>query len=190
MLIVTGCGRSGTKFTSRLFFLEHEPRNEDFKAFFKCFKDKDLSGEYVRQNFTGHERESNSLLAVHVGAIKRLFPKATIIHLIRNPIDSVLSFMSAELYDKDSKITRHHIRLLDNNIWRELSRFERCCHYWVEINKMVRLEGVPHLRLEDLGGEPINVGTKEFTRDNLSKKDHDTCREICGNEAKEYGYEI
>ncbi len=190
MLIITGCGRSGTKFASELFLIEHEPRPSDFQVVAECFDDKERSLRYIEDIFKGDERESNSNLAVHIRAIKELFPKATIIHLIRNPIDTISSFMSTSMYDLDSETDRHHIRLLEDESWDKMSRFEKCCHYWVEVNKRLRRQELPHLRLEDLGGEPVNVGTKEFTRSDWTEEHIGQCRNICQEEANYYGYKI
>jgi len=153
MLIILSTGYSGTKFVAKHYDIDHETRKEDYKYFWDFIKDPNLCEFYVKQNFTGEEEECNSNLLPHLEAIEYLFPGCEIQHLVRNPHDTVRSFMSGTLFSmKDPRLNK--IMYLN-----ERERFRKCVDWWVEWH--TKLDRFPLIKLESLKGEPINQ--KEHT---------------------------
>ncbi len=188
MLLITGCGHSGTKFVAELFQIKHEPRLSDYQVFVPAWHNKNISRNYVRENFTGEERESNSFLIPHIEAILEFFPEANIFHLVRDPRKVVRSFMSNGLYSNDG-IDYHNVKL-DVPNFENLSQFEKCCWYWRVVNERLRSFKFPLIRLEDLKGKPINAKPHSFPSwEEWTDEQKRQFNEILGDILPYYGYE-
>lgn len=154
MLLILSTGYSGTKFASEVFGYPHEPRKEDYKDFWYYVYGLKDSTEYVKRQLTGTEREVNSNLLPHLNAIEKEFDDVNVIHLVRNPKDTIRSFMSGTIFStKDQR--KGCVKLTDEN-----SRFEACVDWWVKWH--TRLDPYPLIRLEDLRGTPVNAKEKTF----------------------------
>jgi len=154
MLIIASTGYSGTKFVAQKLDIEHEPRTDDYRYFWDFVRDPLLCENYIQERFTGEEQECNSNLLPHIDAIEYLFPECEIQHLVRNPYDTIRSFMSGTLFSsKDSRANA--IKYSD-----EKQRFIKCVDWWVEWH--TKLDKYELLRLEDLKGEPINQKPHSF----------------------------
>jgi len=134
----------------------HEPVTEDFFAhtwvhyfpsaaysYMHGFRKKEIFFR-MRHVSSGIYGEVNSILRCHASAIKGAFPKATVIHLVRDGRDVVRSTASRQtmtirdpftlsLRPAKSDPWRSH--------WRNMNRFARICWYWQEENRRLR-EGV------------------------------------------------
>ena len=189
MLLVIGMPRSGTRFVGNLFQIPWEPRfDSDSKSFCRSFIDKDFSREYIKKTFKGEERESNSFLIPHIDAIQELFPKATIIQLVRDPKLVIRSLISNGLMSNDS-VDYHNVPLPIRGL-DKMSQFEKCCHYWVYTNKMLRKKHLPVIRLEDLRGDSINMRPLTFPSfEDWTKEQKAYFNKVVYPEAKKYGYQ-
>lgn len=188
MLIITGCGHSGTKFVSNLLDIAHEPRpRTDYPVMAPAWNNKELSRKYIKEIFTGEEREANSFLVPHIEAIRELFPYVNIFHLVRNPKKVVRSLISNDLYSGDG-VSYHNIRL-EVEGWDDLTQFQKTCWYWKIFNKRVRKSANHTIRLEDLLGEPVNRKDKSFPAyKDWTREQQQYFQKVCGPEMKYYGY--
>jgi len=155
VFFILGLGRSGTKFLADLLnqdqmsIVFHEPIQDDFEALVTAHKSYIKAVDYIKNyrikkmySFVKDKdvltyAEVNSLLRYHVLALKVLFPKAKILHLVRDGRDVVRSFMPRYHYTENA--TGHHSLqpkrgdLLFEK-WHGLSRFEKICWQWADSN--------------------------------------------------------
>jgi hypothetical protein len=159
LFFVLAIGRSGTTFLSRLLSkasgvaVYHEPVREDFWAYrqafhdeskaytyFRLFRKRDifLRGRAARADTYG---EVNSLLRRHAIAIQQSFPKAVLLHLIRDGRDVVRSMMARKTMtpiDRNTKGIRPHAEDRWSAEWDKMDRFARLCWYWQVENTYLR----------------------------------------------------
>jgi hypothetical protein len=156
---ILGMGRSGTTFLASFLnrakgaYVFHEPAFEDFNAHVKAFYSPEAAEKYI-QKFRKKEiylrmhhinagiyGEVNSSLRRHAGAIKNAFPRATVLHLVRDGRDVVRSLMSRRMMTpKDPFSIRIHPTKSDawSERWRAMDRFSRICWYWQVENSYLR----------------------------------------------------
>lgn len=155
------CYRSGTVFLTNIlktefpkWHIEHEANVDDywnyaqvmqdesdalkyFKEFRKgeiCFRVKELEG------LDGYG-EINPFLRLHAGAVKQVFPKAKLFHVIRDGRDVVRSIMSREILTKKdpmSKLIKPPAGDSYASKWHKMDRFERVCWQWQFDNAAIR----------------------------------------------------
>ena len=195
MLIITGCGHSGTLFVATLFHISHEPliHRSAETACVRAWQDKEFARQWVKENFMGVERECNSFLVPFADAIRQEFPECNIFQLVRDPRNVVRSLISNDLYSGDN-VSYHNIKLFDKSPigekWEELNQFQKTCWYWRLWNKKLRKLGCPVIRLEDLRGSPVHSKLKTFPCwKDWTKEQKDYFNKIVWPEAKYYGYE-
>jgi len=85
--------------------------------------------------------EINPFLRRHCKTLKELMPQARIFHLIRNGKDVLRSLMSRELFAFNDPMAQYiHPSTGDpyNNLWGEMTRFEKLCWMWSADNRMMR----------------------------------------------------
>jgi hypothetical protein len=140
---ITSIGRSGTKFLSTLLnqcedtLVLHEPVIRDRSKQRDCFNNQKKSYEYIH-NFRkdviinkakGYKNygEVNGLLRRHIVALKKEFPKAKFLHLIRDGRDVVRSIYSRRTYKPNDPSTRG---VSPAGGWKNQTRFEKICWYW------------------------------------------------------------
>lgn len=159
LFFVLAIGRSGTAFLAELLnrgpgvWVVHEPVHDDYAAYQKAFHSEEDAYRYIHrfrsreiylrlrhQEFTSYG-EVNSLLRRHCNALKRAFPRATLLHLVRDGRDVVRSMISrktmapedpntALIYPPDGDPWK--------NEWDQMSRFEKLCWYWQTENQYLR----------------------------------------------------
>ena len=156
---ILGLGRSGTRFLARLLDqtadaqVVHEPLRADFVAYRRAFHNDDEAQRYLRQfrkkeiYLRARERrtdiygEVNSLLRRHAAALQETFPKATLLHLIRDGRDVIRSMMARRTLMPGDPSTIG-IRPADNDPWAEkwpeMDRFSQLCWYWRTENRYLR----------------------------------------------------
>jgi hypothetical protein len=159
---ILGFGRSGTAFMASILnqapnaYVFHEPVTEDFFAhtwvhYFPSSADRYMQGFRKKEIFfrmrhisSGVYGEVNSLLRCHAGAIKNVFPEASLIHLARDGRDVVRSTASRQAMTIRDPFTLS-LRPAPSDPWqghwRNMDRFARICWYWQEENRRLR-EGV------------------------------------------------
>ena len=112
LFFVLGMGRSGTSFFANLLdsdphsYVVHEPVQRDFSAYQDAFHSPEKADLYIRR-FRGKEMflrasgrgvstygEVNSTMRRHVHALRRIFPNARYLHLVRDGRDVVRSMMA------------------------------------------------------------------------------------------------
>lgn len=80
-----------------------------------------------------------------VGFLAEYFPNSYFIHLIRNPFDSVNSYMPRNWYSEqeiDSKYEKYRLKgnyseQFSNEEWNALTRLEKCTWYWNYVNENI-----------------------------------------------------
>ena len=156
---VLGFGRSGTAFMANFLnqaqgaHVFHEPVFEDFYAHARAHYDPKAAERYI-QGFrkkeiysrmghipSGIYGETNGNLRCHANAIRKAFPSAEIIHLVRDGRDVVRSHMSRRTMTiKNPFSMSMHPMETDpwKAHWHEMGRFARICWYWQEENRRLR----------------------------------------------------
>ena len=156
---ILGFGRSGTAFMANLLnksvnaYVFHEPVLEDFYAHLRAHYNSKAAEEYmlgfrrkeicvrIIKATPGVYGEVNGNLRCHVEAIKKAFPQATLIHLVRDGRDVVRSAMSRRTMTlKNPFSMRIHPTKQDpwRTRWNEMDRFSRICWFWQEENSRLR----------------------------------------------------
>lgn len=154
MIFIVSTGYSGTKFIAEQFGFAHEPRTRDYNWFWEFMYNQKNSADYLRANLVGSEREVNSNLLPHLKEIESLYPNCNIIHLVRNPKDTIRSLVSGTIFsDKDK-------RPGSKEITNEDERFKACVDWWAYWHEI--LDKYPLIRLEDFKGDPVNVKDKRY----------------------------
>ncbi len=197
MMIITGCGHSGTLFVSALFHIPHEPPREginvrDYSAVIRAWRDKEFAKEWVKKNILGIEMESNSFLIPFVEEILKQFPNANVFQLVRDPRKVIRSLLSNGLYVDQADY--HNVKLVDETPdgekWEELNSFQKTCWYWRIVNERLRKLGCPLIKLEQLRGEPLHQKIHRFPPyTEWTKEQKDYFNKVVYPEAKNYGYE-
>lgn len=158
MFFILSIGRSGTQFLSNLLnnapralvvhepFIETIPHQEAFhspekaEGYIQNFRKKEI---YLRVHKLDIDTygEVNSFLRRHCEALKKAFPKATLLHLVRDGRDVVRSMYSRETMEPGAYDTKR-IYPKEEDPWRDewprMSRFEKLCWYWMIENKYLR----------------------------------------------------
>lgn len=159
IFFVLAIGRSGTRFLAELLnqipgaYVAHEPVDDDYLAHQKAFHNEKEAVYYV-QRFRRKEiylrvrdrevttyGEVNSLLRRHCNALKRAFPNAHFVHLVRDGRDVARSMMSRKtMTHEDPHTTLIYPTNADpwKDEWDEMSRFEKLCWYWQVENHYLR----------------------------------------------------
>lgn len=156
---ILSMGRSGTKWLSTLLdknpkaIVFHEPFPEAI-PYQLAFKSAEAGYKYILEfrrkyiylrirnldaTFYG---EVNGYLRRHVKALKKTFPNATFIHLVRDGRDVVRSMYSRETMLPGAVGTRMifpHKNDPYYGKWNTMSRFEKLCWYWTVENKYIRI---------------------------------------------------
>lgn len=158
VFFILSMGRSGTQSLSDLLnktpgaLVVHEPFIEAVPHQ-EAFHDPRKAKEYI-QNFRKKESysrvhkldietygEVNSFLRRHCNALKTAFPKAKLLHLVRDGRDVIRSMYSRETMKPRAYDTRR-IYPRENDPWRDewprMLRFEKLCWYWMVENKYLR----------------------------------------------------
>lgn len=171
IFFILAIGRSGTRFLAELLnqaegtYVVHEPVREDFKAHQDAFHCNEKARDYI-QNFRKKEiylracnrelhayGEVNGILRRHCLALKEAFPKAKLIHLIRDGRDVVRSMMSRKtMTAEDANTGRIYPAKADpwQDKWPGMSRFERICWYWQAENRYLRQSIETRVQLEKI----------------------------------------
>jgi len=164
LFFITGMGRSGSMFLANLLNkceggkVLHEPviKREQIEHL-KAFKNEEASLNYISHfrkkiildNAKGLEfyGEVNSYLRNHVPALKKVFPEAKLLHLVRDGRDVVRSICCRNTFKENDKTT---IGVEPEGGWKKESRFEKICWYWVESNDRVSKHIDKYINLEKI----------------------------------------
>lgn len=156
---ILGFGRSGTAFMADLLnqaqgaHVFHEPVLEDIYAHLKAHYNPWAAASYLH-GFRKKEiylrmrdmppsvyGEVNGHLRCHAEAIRDVFPKVTLIHLVRDGRDVVRSTMPRRMMTVRNPFSmRIHPTKSDpwSANWDQMDRFSRICWYWQEENSRLR----------------------------------------------------
>jgi len=207
---ILGMGRSGTTFLANFLnraegvHVFHEPAFEDFNAHVRAFYTPEIAERYI-QNFrkkeiylrmhhvdSGIYGEVNSSLRRHAGAIKRNFPEATILHLVRDGRDVVRSLMSRRMMTiKDPFSIRIHPKKSDpwSERWKKMDRFSRICWFWQVENSYLRsiIGKVIHFEKVLSSYDYFYTEVLEPCHINIEKKDWENAVASPRNATKNFG---
>jgi len=192
---ILGFGRSGTAFMAHFLdqargaYVFHEPVLEDFYAHMRAHYSLTTGESYI-QGFRKKEiylrtrgltpgvyGEANSNLRCHAHAIKKAFPEAAILHLVRDGREVVRSHVSRRTMTiKNPFSMQMHPVKSDkwSTEWPNMDRFARMCWYWQEENSRLRsaigktiqfekiLSSYEYFRSEVLEACHIHIDKKEW----------------------------
>jgi len=158
LFFILSMGRSGTKWLVDILnaaprasvvhepFIEAGPHQEAFtdplraEEYISGFRKKEI---WLRINKLDIDvyGEVNSFLRRHCDVLKKAFPNAIFIHVVRDGRDVVRSMYSRETmmpgaYDTNRIYPREGDPWRDE--WSNMSRFEKLCWYWMIENKYLR----------------------------------------------------
>ncbi|HEX2250266.1 MAG TPA: sulfotransferase [Gemmatimonadales bacterium] len=168
---ILAIGRSGTTFLADVLNMStnaavfHEPTRSDIdayrRAFFSpadaeryiaSFRKKEMYLRTRMKDFTVYG-EVNSLLRRHSHALKRHFPGAGFIHLVRDGRDVVRTMMSTNAlkpgYMYDWWLRPHESDPFFDQ-WSTMDRFAKLCWYWRVENQHLRTSIGNTVRFEDV----------------------------------------
>lgn len=168
---ILAIGRSGTTFLSHLLdmaagaLVVHEPARSDIDAYRRAFFSPDDAERYIarfrkkeihlrtrRRDFTVYG-EVNSLLRRHLHALRRHFPAAGFLHLVRDGRDVVRTMMSTAALTPGDMWTSW-LRPAESDPfyaqWPTMDRFAKLCWYWRVENEYLRAGIGNTVRFEEL----------------------------------------
>lgn len=169
IFFILAIGRSGTKFLADLLdkapgtLVVHEPIQDDFQAYQEGFHSEAKAEHYIQSLRKkeiylrlGNQHidtygEVNGVLRRHCLALKKEFPNAKFIHLIRDGRDVVRSMISRKTMTVEDPNTKHISPRLEDvwfDKWSEMSRFEKLCWYWQVENRYLRINIQKRVQLE------------------------------------------
>ena len=240
IFFVLAIGRSGSMFLSHLLCRSpdasvfHEPVLADFAAYPRAYFDEEAAESYIRRfrkreiylRLRGEEvrtyGEVNTNLRRHCKVLRREFTNSTLLHLVRDGRDVVRSMMSRRTFQPWDPVTSLiHPKEEDpwRSAWPRMSRFERCCWYWLVENRYLRTCADKTVQFENLLSDygylqrsildPLSLhiprdqwrsavnrpenATKRYRIPHWSHWDadmRDAFDTICGEEMQRNGYEI
>lgn len=159
LFFILAFARSGTAFTADLLnraegaYVFHEPVLEDFYAHLRAHYSLKAAENYM-QGFRKKEifmrmrhispavyGEVNGLLRCHAQAIKKQYPQATVLHMVRDGRDVVRSTMPRRTFTYKNPFSMQiHPTESDpwHDKWHQMDRFARICWFWQEENSRLR----------------------------------------------------
>jgi hypothetical protein len=171
MFFILAIGRSGSMFLAHLLDqapearVYHEPTRVDFAAYTEAFYDQKAAEDYLsryrkkeiylrmRDSQSATYGEVNTNLRRHCNALKRVFPDATFVHLVRDGRDVIRSMMSRRTFrswDPVTSLIRPQEGDPQCDTWPGMNRFEKLCWYWSAENRYLRNCVQRTVRFEDL----------------------------------------
>jgi len=193
-ILVTGCGRSGTKWLATLLQLccpsnvevYHElsaygpvsfPKL-DFSYLEKRILDEVQNTDYWEEKLTLLRKWSSSDIVIEVSSFGQYFlfgynPPFKVYHLIRHGLKVIRSCLPRQVFRGESLIHHPTPELYGLQIpgWRSLSRYEKLCWWWKMVNDMLSNFALETYRLEDLVSDYCiaNQAVKDILGIDLSK---------------------
>ncbi len=176
-------GRTGTKFLARFFnrypdtWAVHEPKPDFLKLGINYARgriDPFQVKKIISKNRTAHFKkarrikaknyiESNNRLFSVLEQLKKIFPAAGIVHIVRDGRDYVRSGMSRAWYKKHDSTLRLSANFFPNDPyfekWDKLSRFQKICWRWQ------KKDGFIYQSLKNIENS-ITVKYEEIFKDN------------------------
>ncbi len=171
---ILAIGRSGTTFLAHLLNMAadavvfHEPIRSDIDAYRRAFFSPDDAERYIASfrkkemflrtrptNFNVYG-EVNSLLRRHFHPLRRHFPEAGFLHMVRDGRDVVRTMMSTDALLPGFMWTwwlRPHEYDPYFAQWDTMDRFARLCWYWRVENHHLRTSIGNTLRFEEVTGD-------------------------------------
>jgi ribonuclease HI len=164
-IFMVSTGRTGTQFFGRAFnalpgiMATHEPRPDFLDLAMRYARGQcsthqaeqtlrqkrgALLREAQRQHCT-HYLESNNRFFALLAPLRRVFPEALLVHVVRDGREYVRSGMSRPWYtEQDQELRRgRRLRALDfpddpwHQAWNTLSRFEKICWRWQKKDNLI-----------------------------------------------------
>lgn len=156
---ILAIGRSGTTFLSHLLNMSadaavfHEPTRSDVDAYRRAFFSPEEAERYIasfrkkeiylrtrKRDFSVYG-EVNSLLRRHYHPLRRHFPAAGFLHMVRDGRDVVRTMMSTDAL-KPGFMWTWWLRPHESDPfflqWRTMDRFAKLCWYWRVENQHLR----------------------------------------------------
>lgn len=152
--------RSGTVFLSDMLmdeenhvYVYHEPVQEDMAAQVAAYYSDEMGYRYlqgfrkreiyqrIKQFTPGIYGEVNPQLRYHFNALKKAFPGAKFLHVIRDGRKVVRSAMSRKtqtMYRPNSMAVHPKAEDPWRGRWSDMDRFERICWGWMDDNRRLR----------------------------------------------------
>lgn len=166
-MFITGMGRSGTGFTSRLLssipsatvrheYIPHQ-RGVTSREYVLAswFLGSEYAVPYLRRKREEIERAFSTSWFVDVDAglrhsvpaLREVFPEAVILHQVRDPRDAVRSIFTRRVDSQVHQVPRSRSEV---ERWLLADKFERVCKDWASTTEQLLNEGLPLLQLERL----------------------------------------
>jgi len=183
IFFVISTGRTGTHSISKAFTLEWERDGQ--KLSIERFRER--AEAKFKEGWT-HYGSVSSFLKYHIPELKKNFPKAVYVHLVRNGIGVVKSLVNREHYRYTKDHPEYRNQPLPIEGFEELTRFEKLCHWWNYWNKAIESEVSLRVRLEDIQHlMPVTNPGKPHTE--FTHKETRLFNVICSETMLRYGYQ-
>lgn len=152
---------------SRLAYEQYKQATGVFCEIIRATRDEFIIDAYKRGQIYV---ETNNRATFFAHAIKRVYPKAKFIHLVRHPGDFVRSGLSRKWYHGHSHDLGRIVKLESTDEWQTMSDVEKIAWLWNETNVYIEnfLAGLSRgdyiqVKVEDLFGDPsISIKLCQF----------------------------
>jgi hypothetical protein len=155
--IVIGVGRSGTGFISKLLTQNGIPcGHESIYGITTNFKE--LQNTIKRTHYKG---DSSWLAVPHISKIYKINPNTKFIHIVRNPVDVVKSFLELDLFNDANLNTSPYVKLIGKHVdLKGKSQIERAISYYIGWFKLIDTHNINNkvvLNLENLNYDLLST---------------------------------
>lgn len=139
-LIVTGCPRSGTTTMAHVLGILHEQQFDVLKA---AHTASDMS--LMLQSECAWQATPFAAALLQRGI--------RVLHLVRNPLDTVASMVARGMFVRDDHVSDLFIRRYVP-VPEDGTQLEKCVAVWIGWNERLLSLEVPRIRIEDVAGAP------------------------------------
>ena len=127
--VIIGTGRSGTGFMPKLLNSNGIPCGHE-----SVYGVPVKYSRYQTIAKQGRYKGDSSWLAVpYISEIRKDYPNVKFIHITRNPIDVVKSFLELDLFNQKNIYTSEYVKLIGNHVdLANKSQIERAISYYID----------------------------------------------------------
>ena len=168
---IVASGRSGTKFLAKMLKNDpsccafHEPVPMESIAHSRALTAPDSAEHYIsryrkydiykriKENKCKKYIESNGYIRLHIPSLKKSFPYAKFIQLVRDPRDVVRSQMNRDIFFNNHPVYSSKFGPpygMKAEEWNDMDRFKKICWLWQYENSIMRKEADMTVRFETL----------------------------------------
>ncbi len=169
MIVGVGTGRCGTVTVAEVLGVPHEPKPRFIREGVEHYYTPGKRAFPIERLKTalGNAGAVNHRYSLIIPFIRRHFPDAKFVHIIRSGPATVASFMARKWYDPSASqvgFEKWRFRgdlagMVPAKTWESMTPFEKCCWHWSTVNQIIHadLMAIDHytLRIENLNSDEL-----------------------------------